>query len=188
MWTEQSLCPLQANQIKITPQNLSEEMNFSRIGQFCCRELNSSAPSRLSPSSLTLLASNPSSKRNSSLSNPNKRNCSSSSSTLKSRHPPRTFSGIQPTGVLHLGNYLGAVKGWVKGLEVEKMRNENWKDTRIQKLNLGGRRKEGFTNLLRGGHARYHAASKPPGAQVCPLPVTWWLNTILNLPYTWSWW
>ena len=26
---------------------------------------------------------------------------------------PRTFSGIQPTGILHLGNYLGAVKRWV---------------------------------------------------------------------------
>ncbi|MBI4127621.1 MAG: tryptophan--tRNA ligase [Parcubacteria group bacterium] len=26
---------------------------------------------------------------------------------------PRLFSGIQPTGALHLGNYLGAVKNWV---------------------------------------------------------------------------
>jgi len=26
---------------------------------------------------------------------------------------PRAFSGIQPTGELHLGNYLGAVKNWV---------------------------------------------------------------------------
>ena len=25
---------------------------------------------------------------------------------------PRTFSGIQPTGSLHLGNYFGAVKRW----------------------------------------------------------------------------
>ena len=24
------------------------------------------------------------------------------------------FSGIQPTGSLHLGNYLGAIKHWVK--------------------------------------------------------------------------
>ena len=30
--------------------------------------------------------------------------------------PARTFSGIQPTGSLHLGNYLGAVRGWVRGL------------------------------------------------------------------------
>lgn len=27
---------------------------------------------------------------------------------------PRVFSGAQPTGVLHLGNYLGAIKGWVE--------------------------------------------------------------------------
>ena len=28
----------------------------------------------------------------------------------------RTFSGIQPTGAIHLGNYLGAVKSWVQGV------------------------------------------------------------------------
>ena len=27
---------------------------------------------------------------------------------------PRAFSGIQPTGALHLGNYLGAVRNWVR--------------------------------------------------------------------------
>ena len=26
---------------------------------------------------------------------------------------PRVFSGIQPTGNLHLGNYLGAIRNWV---------------------------------------------------------------------------
>ena len=26
----------------------------------------------------------------------------------------RVFSGIQPTGTLHLGNYLGAVQNWVR--------------------------------------------------------------------------
>src|SRR2546428_7787876 len=26
----------------------------------------------------------------------------------------RVFSGIQPSGELHLGNYLGAVKNWVR--------------------------------------------------------------------------
>lgn len=26
----------------------------------------------------------------------------------------KVFSGIQPTGIIHLGNYLGAVKNWVK--------------------------------------------------------------------------
>jgi tryptophanyl-tRNA synthetase len=27
---------------------------------------------------------------------------------------PRIFSGVQPTGNLHLGNYLGALRNWVK--------------------------------------------------------------------------
>lgn len=30
---------------------------------------------------------------------------------------PRIFSGIQPSGELHLGNYLGAVKNWIALLE-----------------------------------------------------------------------
>ena len=28
-------------------------------------------------------------------------------------HPERVFSGVQPTGNLHLGNYLGAIRNWV---------------------------------------------------------------------------
>lgn len=28
---------------------------------------------------------------------------------------PRVFSGIQPSGALHLGNYLGAIRNWVRG-------------------------------------------------------------------------
>ena len=27
---------------------------------------------------------------------------------------PRAFSGIQPTGTIHLGNYLGALRNWAK--------------------------------------------------------------------------
>lgn len=27
-------------------------------------------------------------------------------------YPKRIFSGIQPTGSVHLGNYLGAIKYW----------------------------------------------------------------------------
>ena len=30
------------------------------------------------------------------------------------------FSGVQPTGNLHLGNYLGAIKNWV---ELQKEKN-----------------------------------------------------------------
>ena len=29
-------------------------------------------------------------------------------------HQQRVFSGMQPTNTLHLGNYLGALKNWVK--------------------------------------------------------------------------
>lgn len=32
----------------------------------------------------------------------------------------RVFSGIQPTGELHLGNYLGAVRNWVRGLDGQR--------------------------------------------------------------------
>jgi tryptophanyl-tRNA synthetase len=27
---------------------------------------------------------------------------------------PRIFSGVQPTGNIHLGNYLGAFRNWVR--------------------------------------------------------------------------
>jgi tryptophanyl-tRNA synthetase len=38
-----------------------------------------------------------------------------------SGHKPRVFSGIQPSGALHLGNYLGAIKRWVE----EQNQNDN---------------------------------------------------------------
>src|SRR4051794_22285971 len=28
--------------------------------------------------------------------------------------PSRVFSGIQPTGAIHIGNYVGAVRNWVR--------------------------------------------------------------------------
>ena len=34
--------------------------------------------------------------------------------TIASTKMRRIFSGIQPTGVPHLGNYLGAIRNWVK--------------------------------------------------------------------------
>jgi len=33
---------------------------------------------------------------------------------------PRVFSGIQPSGDVHLGNYLGAIKRWVDGQRVKE--------------------------------------------------------------------
>ncbi len=34
--------------------------------------------------------------------------------------PPRVFSGMQPTGNLHLGNYLGAMVNWIKMQETHE--------------------------------------------------------------------
>ena len=34
--------------------------------------------------------------------------------------PARVFSGIQPTGELHIGNYLGAVRTWRQQIEEGK--------------------------------------------------------------------
>ena len=34
--------------------------------------------------------------------------------------PPRVFSGIQPSGTVHLGNYLGAIKGWIERQEAKE--------------------------------------------------------------------
>ncbi|XP_034943990.1 tryptophan--tRNA ligase, mitochondrial [Chelonus insularis] len=39
--------------------------------------------------------------------------CVSRYCTKVSRYPKRIFSGIQPSGTIHLGNYLGAIKQWV---------------------------------------------------------------------------
>ena len=33
---------------------------------------------------------------------------------------PRVFSGMQPTGTLHLGNYLGAMVNWIKMQETHE--------------------------------------------------------------------
>lgn len=39
---------------------------------------------------------------------------------VKKGPPPRVFSGMQPTGTLHLGNYMGALRVWVDLLEESK--------------------------------------------------------------------
>lgn len=33
---------------------------------------------------------------------------------MSTSHKPRVFSGVQPTGTLHLGNYVGALRQWVE--------------------------------------------------------------------------
>ena len=132
----------------MTTNHISEKMNISRLGQLCCRELNLATSSRFSSLSMSGFTSSAITGTKSTFSNSRdpvpklsvyhpvghttlKRKSSSGSSPPmpKTKHPPRTFSGIQPTGVLHLGNYLGAVKGWVKGLEVS-----DWKDGQLEFL------------------------------------------------------
>lgn len=39
--------------------------------------------------------------------------------SLFTYHSRRVFSGIQPTGILHIGNYIGAVKNWLTLQETE---------------------------------------------------------------------
>lgn len=41
--------------------------------------------------------------------------------TTEAKPKPRIFSGIQPSGALHIGNYLGAIKRWV----AEQDQNDN---------------------------------------------------------------
>src|SRR3954464_11046047 len=36
------------------------------------------------------------------------------SEPAETTHEPLVFSGMQPTNSLHLGNYLGALKNWVR--------------------------------------------------------------------------
>ena len=39
-------------------------------------------------------------------------------------HKKRVFSGVQPTGNLHLGNYLGAIKNFVDlGYTITRQKN-----------------------------------------------------------------
>jgi tryptophanyl-tRNA synthetase len=40
--------------------------------------------------------------------------------TETTTHKPRVFSGIQPSGTLHIGNYLGAIQRWVAEQDVKE--------------------------------------------------------------------
>ena len=48
---------------------------------------------------------------------------------------PRVFSGIQPTGEIHLGNYLGALRNWVleqSVTEIEMSERQFWNFALLQ--------------------------------------------------------
>lgn len=40
--------------------------------------------------------------------------CTSILQATQIKYPKRIFSGIQPTGSVHLGNYFGAIRRWVE--------------------------------------------------------------------------
>jgi len=46
--------------------------------------------------------------------NGQEQNPSQTDTTSPSSEPTRLYSGIQPTGEIHIGNYLGAISNWVK--------------------------------------------------------------------------
>ena len=75
---------------------------------------------------------------------------------IKEPKEPVVFSGIQPTGVPHLGNYLGALRPWV---ELQNSRKENYRclycvvdlhalTTPQNAEHLAQWRKESFASLL----------------------------------------
>ena len=45
----------------------------------------------------------------------------------------KIFSGVQPTGNLHLGNYIGAIKNFVDLKNDEKL---NWEDEIVEAMSI----------------------------------------------------
>ncbi|XP_050585681.1 tryptophan--tRNA ligase, mitochondrial isoform X1 [Bombus affinis] len=65
----------------------------------------------------------------------------------KSDYPKRIFSGIQPTGNLHLGNYLGAIQKWVQLQESRE--NVIWSIVDMHSTTLPHDPKELNDNILK---------------------------------------
>ncbi|XP_033325975.2 tryptophanyl-tRNA synthetase, mitochondrial [Megalopta genalis] len=71
----------------------------------------------------------------------------SSGKGSKLNYPRRIFSGIQPTGDIHIGNYLGAIKKWVELQYNEK--NVIWSVVDMHAITLPQDRKELHNNIMR---------------------------------------
>ncbi|KAK1123238.1 hypothetical protein K0M31_008869 [Melipona bicolor] len=65
----------------------------------------------------------------------------------KNNYPKRIFSGIQPTGNLHLGNYLGAVQKWIE-LQ-DNGENVIWSIVDMHSITLPHDPKELSNNILK---------------------------------------
>jgi len=98
----------------------------------------------------------------------------------------RIFSGIQPTGALHLGNYLGAIKNWV---ELQNKYDSIFCVVDLHALTVPQKPKELKKNILDTA-AVFLAAGIDPKKSVVfvqsHLPehaeLAWLLNTITKIP------
>ena len=110
----------------------------------------------------------------------------STKNRLASGEKKRLFSGIQPSGNLHIGNYLGAIKNWVKlqntyesifcivdlhaittPQDPEKLKE---KTLEIAKIYLAAGINPNKSTIFIQSHIKEHAE------------LTWLLNTITNMP------
>ncbi|XP_076646751.1 tryptophanyl-tRNA synthetase, mitochondrial [Halictus rubicundus] len=76
-----------------------------------------------------------------------KRMCIKQYSRKVSHHPRRIFSGIQPTGEVHVGNYLGAIKKWVELQDSEE--SVIWSIVDMHAITLPHNPKELHDNTMR---------------------------------------
>ncbi|KAH8431209.1 tryptophan--tRNA ligase MSW1 [Aspergillus melleus] len=106
-------------------------------------------------------------------------------------HPRVIFSGIQPTGVPHLGNYLGALREWVR------LQDTAPKDTRLlfsivdlhaltvpqEARQLKTWRREGFATLLAVGLDPSRATVFYQSAVPAHTELFWILSTVASMGY-----
>jgi hypothetical protein len=92
---------LNFQRLSLNPDNLSFPYDLAAMPLLCRSYKEALSPHKVKP----LLT------KASAISCPNARHQSTSSAPSSSHQV--IFSGIQPTGVPHLGNYLGALKQWV---------------------------------------------------------------------------
>ncbi|XP_078039932.1 tryptophanyl-tRNA synthetase, mitochondrial [Augochlora pura] len=71
----------------------------------------------------------------------------SSGMGCKSDYPRRIFSGIQPTGDVHIGNYLGAIKKWVEMQYTEE--NVIWSVVDMHAITLPQDRIKLYNNIMK---------------------------------------
>lgn len=98
----------------------------------------------------------------------------------------RIFSGIQPSGVLHIGNYLGAIKNWV---ELQKEYESIFCIVDLHALTVPQDPKQLKKNTLEAASTYLAAGINPQKSMIfvqSHVPehaeLTWLLNTIAKIP------